>query len=167
MTEIRLIGSSREPERQLWIARIDELTDARLSVDESMKPWVAFVALDATRYRGEELCAFARTMLDQGCVYACAWGPDSGRVEDCFDEEDVAADMAGQPYASVVMTTAHQGESLDEALWFSIFVASPADAPARAVIALSEAKWLDQIRARLADSERLRADVIDGDGDRA
>jgi hypothetical protein len=162
MTEIRLIGSSIQPARGLYSARLTDLGKPEFFVDQLIKPFVAFTALDARRYSDEQLRAFAKAVLDQGCVYVCAWGPESGRVETAFDEVAADAELAGEPYASIVMTTSHD-ESLDAALRYSVFAALPPDAEARAVVALSEDRWADEIEPRFADSERLNADVLSAD----
>jgi hypothetical protein len=126
-----------------------------------VKPFVAFTALDARRLSDDELHVLARTLLDQGCVYACAWGPESARVETAFDVVAVQAELEGRPYVDdVVMTTSHADESLDSALWFSLFAAFPPDLEARAVVAIADDEWYEQIGRRLADRDQLNADVL-------
>lgn len=99
-----------------------------------MRPFVAFLALDGGPCAGEELGTLAEAVLDQGCV--CALGNASMTSS---MEVVVGAEVDGKPYATVVMTTWYSDESLDDALWYSIFAAFAADAEPSAVIALSEA----------------------------
>lgn len=61
-----------------------------------------------------------------GLAYLCAWGPDCERVHDIFDEEDLARGLERGTH-DVIMTTWHNDESLEEALWFFVHSASPAD----------------------------------------
>jgi hypothetical protein len=85
-------------------------------------------------------------------------------VETAFDLVAVEADLAGQPSVEdVVMTTSHDDESLDDALWFSLFTAFPPDVEARAVLAVSEETWASEIELRFADCKRWSADVLRAD----
>jgi hypothetical protein len=166
MIEIRLIGSSAAPERDLYVGRVVRVDEWPAKLALLREPFVAFTALDARRLTNAQLGEFASKLLIQGCVYACAWGPDSGRVETAFDLAAVEANLAGQPFvADVVMTTSHEDESLDDALWFSVFTAFPPDVDARSVLAVSEETWASEIELRLADCERWSADVLRADED--
>ena len=152
--------------RLLYLARMSDPDDWPAQLDESIRPFVAFTAVDARRLSDEKLETFARTLLDQGCVYACAWGPEAGRVETAFDAVAVDAELEGRPYVNdVVMTTSHDDESLDSALWFSLFAAVPPDLEAWAVLAITDEDWYDQIERRLADTDQLNADVVAKDED--
>ena len=164
MTDIRLIGESLG--RQLYVARLSNLDDWPTQFDEPVRPFVVFTALDAKGLTDVELREFARMLLDQGCVYTCSWGTDAKRVETAVDLVAMEAALAGQPYVEdVVMTTSHEDESLDEALWFAVFVAYPSDFEAQAVLVISEDKWAGEIESRLADSERWSARVeAEGEG---
>lgn len=166
MTDIRLIGKSPAPGRQLYVARLSKLDDWPARFDEPVRPFVVFTALDAKRLTDVELREFARMLLDQGCVYTCTWGKDAGRVENAFDLVATDAGLAGRPYVEdVVMTTSHEDESLDDALWFAVFAAYPPDVEAQAVLVISEDKWAGEIESRLADSERWSARVVEAEGE--
>ena len=152
--------------RLLYLARMSDPDESPAQLEGSISPFVAFTALDARRFSDEKLEMFARTLLDQGCVYACAWGPDAGRVETAFDVVAVDAELEGRPYVDdVVMTTSHDDESLDSALWFSLFAAIPPDLEAWAVLAITDEDWYDQIERRLADTDQLNAAVLPEDKD--
>ena len=108
---------------------------------------------------GAVLAEFSRRLLRAGCVYFCVWGEDCERVHDVFDGECLDIDP-------VIMTTWHSKESLDEALWFSVFNAFPDDGywdTTRAELAISIGRpdWDEHIRTRLADLDALTRDVAD------
>jgi hypothetical protein len=163
--DVRLVGSAPNG-RRLYVGAPSGLDDWPSELGE---PFVAFTALDVRERTGREIEALARTLLDHGCVYACAWGPDAGRVELAFDLLALEAEEAGRPYIegadAVVMTTAHEAEPLDEALWFAVFAAMPADLEANVLVAIAEDRWRSEIEARLADADRLNADVLASDED--
>ncbi len=82
-----------------------------------------------------------------------------------FDVVAVGADFEGRPYVNdVVMTTSHDDESLDSALWFALFAAVPPDLDAF-VLAITDEDWYGQIERRLADTDELNADVLAEDED--
>ena len=166
MTETRLIGHSATHDRQLYVAQLASVGDWPLALSEVDKPFVLFTALDASTVSDEQLLDFARKLLDQGCLYTCSWGQEARRVEDAFDEVAIEADLAGRPYTkTVVMTTSHEAESLDDALWFAVFTASPADVDARAVLAVSEEEWATEIESKFADPARWSAGVLRAEED--
>ena len=54
--------------------------DCLVNLVAALRAGVVFTALDAKRLTDDELLQFARRLLDQGCVYACLWGPEALRV---------------------------------------------------------------------------------------
>ncbi|MCB9870138.1 MAG: hypothetical protein H6837_09795 [Planctomycetes bacterium] len=72
----------------------------------------------------ETVSHIAEQVLASGCVYLCAWGPGCERVHDIFDEILVGKDPDPAD-DSVVMTTWHADESLEDALWFFLRSTSP------------------------------------------
>ena len=88
--------------------------------------------------------------LNRG-VCSCALGPDAGRIEVAFDWLAVEAELAGRPYVEdVLMTTSHERESLDDALWFAVFVAFPPEGEARAVLAVCDPEWSGEVSPGLS-----------------
>ena len=66
----------------------------------------------------------ARAWVDAGALYICAWGPDCEQVEESFDYSSFLPEY-GQELA--LMTTAHQDEPIEEALWFAFHCAKSVD----------------------------------------
>lgn len=106
---------------------------------------------DARGVSDEPLGRFAIIVLDRGCVYVCAWGPDCERVEASFDREWAHRASATDP--PVVLTVSHPDEALDEALDFITEVAWPNDAFAATcrsglVVVVGNPDWAGWIRRR-------------------
>jgi hypothetical protein len=80
---------------------------------------VLFIAMDARPMSVDEVSNIANWALDQGAVYLCAWGPDCERVHDIIDEVLVDRNP-GETDEDVIMTTWHDDETLEEALWFAV-----------------------------------------------
>ena len=83
--------------------------------------FIVFVACDATNIDDEYLQAFARSALNSGAVYLCAWGPDCQRIENAFDH----LVETGQAGPSNLLTTSHSKETLESAMWFAMSCAWP------------------------------------------
>jgi len=160
--EPRLIGRAATlPERRLCVTTVADLESTSLELQQPIGPFVAFVALDTRYLTGERLGELAKDLLEAGCVYMCSWGPDASRIHDMFDWLAVEAELAGRPYVEdVLMTSWHEQDSLDDALWFAVFAAFPPVGEARAVLAVCDTEWSDEIESRFLDSEQWRAQVL-------
>lgn len=115
--------------------------------------YVALLAADAAEADPKTIAEFAKKLLNSGCVFFCAWGPDCERVHDIFDEECYEIEP-------VILTTWHSRVMLDEVLRFFVFNTWPADeyqATCQSALAISigQPERYIQIRERLADPEAL------------
>src|SRR2546426_5621848 len=124
MTAPAKMGHDDISERDLYVL---ELPDPGL--DEGFTPpsphFGCFLAMDATRVPDDVIRVFARGLLGAGAAYFATWGPDCERVHDLIDEEDhVLNGLRGDD--DVIMTSWLDGQSLDEAIWESVYVAFPA-----------------------------------------
>jgi hypothetical protein len=66
----------------------------------------------------------ARAWVDAGALYICAWGPDCEQVEESFDYASFLPEYGKE---MELMTTAHQDEPIEEALWFAFNCAKSVD----------------------------------------
>jgi len=82
------------------------------------------LAMDGQSIDSGKIGELAEKMADKGLAYLCAWGPDCERVHDIFDEIEVQRDLEKED-GSVIMTTWHSDESLEECLWFFVNSAFP------------------------------------------
>jgi hypothetical protein len=85
---------------------------------------VLLVAADPRALDGPALVDIAAQLIRLGASYVCCWGPDCERLHDCFDEADLLVNGDATD-DRVVMTTSHEGEPLEEAIWFAIDAAFP------------------------------------------
>ncbi len=115
-------GTERKPLFTLTIQHVEDWpTHLRLPT----RHFGLFLACDGTVETDDALRAMAATALRQGLAYVCTWGPDCERVHDLFDSIRDAFDSDATD-ESVVMTTWHDDESLEDALWYFLFAAMPA-----------------------------------------
>ena len=119
--------------------------------------------MDATHVDQAGVTALANKLLDQGMVYLCAWGPGSSRVHDIFDDVEIERDVSTD--AAFLMTTWHEGEDLDDALWFAVVSAIPAEdyiETCRAVLAIviDQPEWRERVVTALADFKAFDKEVL-------
>jgi hypothetical protein len=63
-------------------------------------------------------------LVQSGCLYMMAWGPDSSAWDDSVDRANIAAfDGEEIPDDQFVMTTWHDDEPLSETFWFAVHTA--------------------------------------------
>ena len=159
MSGPRPIGRSHDY-RDLYLAVVDDVREWPAAIALPPPGFVLLTALDTRERSREDIRVFARRLLEQGCSYACSWGPDSIRTDVAFDLEYIDMEERGSTPLGHVMTSEHRHESLDEALWFAIFVAHPADGEALSVLVVAEQQWAEQVETRLANPEQLSEDVL-------
>ena len=164
MNQPRLVGRSEIPARDLYLAVIE---DIRRWPDEIERPrsFVVITAFDARGLSTGELNGFTRKLVDQGCRCSCTWGPGAGAVDVAFDFAAITAEEAGAPYADEIMTSSHEDETLDEALWYAIWNASPPTAPVDGVLGIVAPEWAEHVEKRFEDSEKLNEDVLAAEDD--
>lgn len=89
----------------------------------------------SNEYRDE----VSRLLVDNGCLFAMAWGKDCSHWDDSIDNANIAKFFPGDiPVDQFVMTTWHETDTLEEVIRFAKFVAvnSHADEPLNHLLVL-------------------------------
>jgi hypothetical protein len=154
--EILNHGKMKGQDRLLLSATVSGPKDFSSPIHIHSKYCVLFLAMDARPMSVDEISHTANWALDQGAVYVCAWGPDCERVHDIIDEVLVARNPDATD-EDVIMTTWHDDETLEEALWFAVNSAIPAGAyeetcKTLVVIAVGSQDWGSLIAKTLSES---------------
>jgi hypothetical protein len=166
------IGVDDASGRALFVVAVDQPDDVSEVIFGKNRHFtgyfVALIACNAEAYSVSELARLARRLLDAGCVYFCCWGPGCERVHDVIDEVYAGDGMSISDDESTIMTTWHNEEDLEGALWFTLNVAFPDDSffdDCRSVVAFSIGSrvWEQRLAAALADTRSLEAHRDGGD----
>jgi hypothetical protein len=129
--------------------------------------FVCLLAWDTSETSVDAISEVAERLLRLGASYFVCWGPDCGRVHDIIDEiaahDHAAFDI---PDDSCIMTTWHEDETLEQALWFFLVCTGPAqpyDESTQAALAISigSSAWAETIRSALSDSKAF-FDTVNG-----
>jgi hypothetical protein len=158
MTTVQHIGNSESSERELFCLSLPDFNSKPDALALPSENFIVFLAADASRVDTEMLRRFAYWLLEEGCVYFCAWGPDCERLHDIFDSECFEMEP-------VIMTTWHADDTLDDALWFFVYCAFPDDGYAETcgsalAIAIGHSDWDEHIRKRLTHLDTFNRDML-------
>jgi hypothetical protein len=97
-----------------------QLTPDQVPQDEGpQRPFLALVII-RDPVTPEWQWAVSKWLVASGCLFMCAWGPDCSSWDDSVDYANMEAFSYGDiPQDRFVMTTWHDDEPLDEAVWFA------------------------------------------------
>jgi hypothetical protein len=110
--------------RTIDVVLVDRLTDPGLTAESPDGDFILFIASD-DRFPGVSHVE-ARSLIDRGAKYICAWGPYSDDLEESFDYAGFLTEC-GPELSFTLMTTSHKHDSLDDALYFALYTAGPPD----------------------------------------
>jgi hypothetical protein len=149
-------------QRNLFMLELASSNELPGHMDVGSKYFGTFIVWDARAATHDEIASFVKTLIDAGSVSFVCWGPDCERVHDIADKCD--------PYKhndSVIMTTWHVAESLDDAIWYFLntMFAMPAfedGLHSSLAISVGSEPWASTIRAALRDPRSFSARVLAG-----
>lgn len=144
------------------VATPEELLAVLVPAKVARHHFVLFLAWDARTTADETVLEFARALLRGGLSYIVAWGPDCERIHDIFDDADILENPASNEAdtESVVMSTWHANEQVEEALWFAVnaaYPAAPYDTTTISTIAavIANEDWTKDVQGYLSDLSTL------------
>jgi hypothetical protein len=122
-----------------------------------------FIAADARNVSTDTIARVAKRLLVSGLIYVCVWGPGCKRVHDIFDDVH-AGDGSIEP-SFTLMSTWHNDEPLEEALWFFIQCAFPLDTEIATTsylaITVGSSDWAASVHHALSDLAAFNARMVD------
>ena len=117
MVKPRLVGYDATFDRQIWILELADIHSPFVWSELQNAKFVCLSAMDASSAGTDDFSAFCSRLIDLGCAYYCAWGPDCERVHDIMDELVVGGNPP-ETDIGCLMTTWHAKESLTQAVDF-------------------------------------------------
>jgi len=154
-------------ERALFSMGLDSFDDPFPTMELPTKYFVCLLAADFSNVSVTRISDVALTLVSVGCCYFLCWGPGCERAHDIIDETLAAANLDVID-DSVIMTTWHDDETLDEALFFLLTCAMPDDkyfemTGASVAVSVGNEKVLAQIRTALEDPRGFVRKVVDAE----
>jgi hypothetical protein len=128
---------------------------------------VLLIVADSREVPVEEVARAAERLLAAGLIYVCVWGPDCERVHDIFDEVHVG-DGTVEPEFTW-MSTWHDDEPLEEAIWYFLQCASPPDGEMDGMsdlaVTIGNDAWADRVERALSDRDAFVARMLSDEPD--
>jgi hypothetical protein len=128
---------------------------------------VLLIVADSREVPVEVIACAAERLLAAGLIYVCVWGPDCERVHDIFDEVHIG-DGTVAPEIEW-MSTWHDDEPLEEAIWFFSNGASPPDGEMDGVsylaVTIGNDAWADTVERALSDRDAFVARMLSDEPD--
>lgn len=154
-----------EFERDLFYTFVSKLSDISRDLSLFSKHFILFVACDFSQYTIDELNNFAKKMIDEGAVSICTWGKDCEKMHDIFDETIIYHKEIEKRELPHIVTTWHEKDSLDEALWYALNVAFAVGeyeetCKSTLIAAVGNEDWNKQILKRLSDIESFNEEIV-------
>jgi hypothetical protein len=139
--------------RVVQAAHATSLVEAVAQLRVQTEQFVLFIASNTSGIPGPDLVDIAAAVIRAGATYICCWGPDCERFHDCFDEADFVINGEASD-SRVLMTTWHDDESLENALWYALNSTVPSsayEAATTSVIAIcvGDEGWSDRVSTYL------------------
>ncbi|MEW4563684.1 hypothetical protein AB1K70_14215 [Bremerella sp. JC770] len=121
----RLDNGVIDADRDLYILECDSFADifpaaTTLPGDHFVTLLIANFALTTV----DDLVSLSSHLIAAGSRYFCAWGPECKKAHLAFDLACCEFEAGND---SVILTTDHADESLDDAIWFALNCAVPAE----------------------------------------
>ncbi len=165
MKQVSKLSIDPANERQLYFLDLAGPDDLPSQLGLSSSNFYCIIAWDSERADVETISRFAESLIREGAAYFCTWGPGCERVHDIIDEIDsYPFNDLGSPESSVIMTTWHAEDSLEEALYFflnSTWVDQHYESTSLSSLAISVGSeaWKETIMAALR-SPRAFSDYV-------
>ena len=145
-------------ERELHFLALPEIAPLPPALTFESPHFAALLVTDSTRIADDALATFSTSLIRAGCSYFCAWGPGCERAHDIFDLQCLDIDP-------VIMTTWHDDEPSDDAIWFFLRTTFPDDGyfdTTRTALAIvvGAPEWAAHVERRMRDIPLLAHDVL-------
>ena len=170
MLGMRSFGKGPSLHSELYSLHVSFLRDIAGKLSVPTAGFTVLIACDSEGLSSDEIRDCAKALIAKGVVYVCCWGNGCERFHDILDEvwitcgtEEKSSTVASN---STLMTTWHDDESLDDALWHLLFTAWPPAGDESAfysivAVSVNDINWADQITSRLSDIRRFGDEMLE------
>jgi hypothetical protein len=146
MSKIVCWGIDEVSKRNLFSLHLGNAVELESQIILPSRCFVCFLGWDSALESADSISQVSEILLRSGCVYLCSWGRGCGRVHDIAEELSVGPNPHPETYPGI-MTTWHENDPLDDALWFFLGSTWPDDG------------YADDCKAAIAITIGLRRDL--------
>jgi hypothetical protein len=120
----RELGVEPSTGRRILLLPFETLDQVPIAVGTAGPRFVLLLLGDFSKSL-QSLGELARQLVDAGCSYLCVWGPGCELMHNEMDEAREKAPQLEDDDISVLMTTSHADDSIEDAVAFAAARASP------------------------------------------
>ena len=167
MSGLQRCGKDTVNERELYFLSVQDLNDIPDDIPLSSPNFACLLVWDSRNANVEEISSVIRPILECGCSYFCFWGPDYKRVDDIIGEINSTSSVdLDSPGESFIMTTWHNDEKLQEALWFFLNETWPDEfyemtTLSSLAIVIGNQEWAEIVKDALSEPRRFSDNYIE------
>ncbi len=159
-------SDSSDYERDVLYSFVSNLSAISKDSTEISKYFILFIACDFSKYSIDELSDFAEKMLDSGVACVCTFGTDCGKMHDIFDDIIVYREVIEKKEFPHILTTWHENDTLDEALWFGLFSAFVDDdyikeCKSTLIVAVEDEEWNKHLLSKLSNIRNFHQETLE------
>lgn len=149
-------------DRQLYLLDLNEPAEIPATYDLCSPNFGCLLVWDASRSNTQEVISVVQPLIDAGCVYFCCWGPSCEWVHDTIDTCDPYLETT----AAVIMTTWHEHDPIEEAVWFFLNTMWPDPAfensfRSSIAVIIGSKDWATTVRTALQQPEKFTKAWLD------
>jgi hypothetical protein len=119
-------GKDSVTERNLFSLHLENAAELKDLSKIDSTYFVCFLGWNSLNNDTSSISQVVESLLKSGGVYFCTWGSGCERVHDIIDEVSIGSNPPPEIYPGI-MTTWHEGESFDQALWTFLNCTYPYD----------------------------------------
>jgi hypothetical protein len=155
------VGYDVATDRELFLLELDRLEELPAKLRIPSRHFVCLLVLDGRADLPGDVHRCAATLLGQGAVYLCVWGPGCGRVRSLVDDAILISETESME-ESLILTEDHEGEALEDALVHLLERSLPAaryveSCRAALVVTVNAPGWTLACREALCDPREFVA----------
>ena len=125
LQQLRHLGLDSTTNRQVYLLSLNGLEELPDSFVQLSPRFVMLLMGDFSQ-RPQDLGSIAKRLVDAGCSYLCTWGPGCELMHDEMDEARLKAPQLVDDHDSVLMTTDHADDSIEDTVEFAVLRTTPA-----------------------------------------
>lgn len=159
---IKYFGKDELNGRELFLLPLKSSFDIPKDFVLPSKHFACFLVWDSKNNSKQEISELIEILVKNGVAYFCTWGNDCERLEDICDE----IDSLNSSNDSVIMTTSHKNESIEEALYFFLTDTHPDEyyeltLSSSLAIVIGNNDKLQMIEDALSNPKLFRQNILD------
>jgi hypothetical protein len=149
---------------QIEVFNIDSIEHLGGCLPHRGNYFTMLLAWDAPEIEQDKLINLLQPLVDRGLAYFCAWGNKCSEMHDAVDLCAAKREQAFGPADYLLMTTWHDDEPLEEALWFFEMCAIPSEDHVladleRFAVAVGNSDWAVEMERMLAQSKEKQEEI--------